>query len=85
MDTTLTQEQVTRLAEVQGIAAQLVALALVKYGTLRAAAGEVGCSASTLLRLMRGDTSPSLLLLSKLAAVVGRRIVSTSAGGWVLS
>lgn len=85
MDTTLTQEQVTRQAEVQGIASQLVALALVKYGTLRAAAGEVGCSASTLLRLMRGDTSPSLLLLSKLAAVVGRRIVSTSAGGWVLA
>lgn len=85
MDTTLDTEQVTRLAEVQGIAAQLVALALVKCGTLRAAAGEVGCSASTLLRLMRGDTSPSLLLLGKLAAVVGRRIVSTSAGGWLLA
>lgn len=85
MDKTLNTEQVTQLAEVQGIAAQLVSLALVKFGTLRGAANEVGCSASTLLRLMRGDTSPSLLLLSKLAAVVGRRIVSTSAGGWVLA
>lgn len=85
MDKTLNTEQVTRLAEVQGIAAQLVTLALVKHGTLRAAADAVGCSPSTLLRLQRGDTSPSLLLLSKLAAEVGRLIVSTSAGGWTLA
>lgn len=85
MAKTLDTQEVAHLAELQAIAAQLVSLALVRFGSLRLAADAVGCNASTLLRQMRGTSCPSPLLLSRLAAAVGRRIVSTSAGGWVLA
>lgn len=75
-----TQEESARM-----VGRQLARLAVVKFGSQRQAAAAVGVDVSTLCRLLRGQQIPTLSVVARMAATVGRSVVSTSGGCWLLA
>lgn len=79
-DTRQAQEESAR-----EVGRQLATLAVVKFGSQRQAAAAVGVDVSTLCRLFRGQQIATLSVVARMAAAVGRSVVSTSAGCWLLA
>ena len=67
------------------VSQQLAALAVAKFGSQRQAALAVGVDVSTISRALKGERVPSVVVLARMAAAVGRLVVSTSGGSWLLA
>lgn len=85
MAQTLDNNRERQEASAREVVQHLAALAVGKYGSQRQAAAAVGVDVSTMSRALQGGRVPSVVVLARMAAAVGRVVVSTSGGCWLLA
>lgn len=72
-------------ASAREVARTLAAAAVARWGSQRQAAAAVGIDVATLSRALHGQHVPSLVVLARMAAALGRSVVSTAGGCWLVT